>query len=235
VEEGNEPRLASRARATGLNVAIDGPAGAGKTTVGRGLGRALNLPVLDTGLMYRIVTKLALEDPNGPADPRTRTSIACAIEFAMAGKGEETRLTAGGTSLDEAVLHTSEIDRSVPDIAADPEVRTCLVNAQRALAATGPIIMLGRDIGTVVLPDAPVKIFLDASPEVRAARRETERNSDPTAVVQDMRHRDQTDAGRAVSPMRPADDAIILDTSCLSVEETVVEALRAVAAALESS
>ena len=229
MQEDRGPSLGARARALHLNVAIDGPAGAGKTTIGSGLARVLEIPVLDTGLMYRSVTKHLIQLP----DPTIQSAagVASTIRFDLRGEGSEARLLASGEVLEESELHAADIDRAVPAVAANPEVRRLLVEEQRRLARARAIVMLGRDIGTVVLPDAPVKLFVTADPEVRAARRQADRPAEPN-LREEIQRRDTTDAGRTVSPMKPASDAISLDTSNLTIDQSVDRVLQHVTEAL---
>lgn len=227
MREDSEPNLVARISASRLAIAIDGPAGAGKTTVGCGLARILCIPVLDTGLMYRAVTKRFMDRKRTGEDVDAPVSLAREMTFALRGTGDATRLLADKAVLDERDLHRPDIDRAVPVIAANSEVRIVLVTAQRALARNRAIVVLGRDIGTVVLPNAEVKLYLTADPRTRAIRRERDHPAEPNLLA-DIHRRDSTDAGRAVSPMKPAPDAIIIDTSELTVEECINRALDAV-------
>lgn len=232
MREDSRPSLPGRVRARRLTVAIDGPAGAGKTTIGRELGRRLRVPVVDTGLMYRAVARELLDRKLAPEDPSGAQRLAADLTFALAGDDDEASLTADGGVLTETGLHTAGIDRTVPIIAADPLVRTVLVAAQRALAADRAVIMLGRDIGTVVLPRAPVKLFVTADLETRAERRRLERPEKNPRLVEDLRKRDRIDTTRLVSPLRPAPDALTIDTTYETVEQSVGRALVVVQKAL---
>jgi cytidylate kinase len=195
-------------------VAIDGPAGAGKSTVARHLSERLGFRYLDTGAMYRALTWLALR--NGvPLDKGPRLgelAEANPVDF-----DERGRCFVAGTDV-TAVIRHAEIDRLVPVVARHPEVREVMRERQRELGRDGDVVIEGRDIGTVVVPDAEVKIYLEADAQVRAGRRLAERPEiGADALATDLRLRDESDAAR----MRPADDAERIDTTTLSVEEVV--------------
>ena len=195
-------------------VAIDGPAGAGKSTVARSLAERLGFRYLDTGAMYRALTWLAMErglDLSG-GDALAELARAYPVSF-----GRDGRVSIAGTDV-TASIRKSRIDRMVPVVARHPAVRTVMRERQRELAAQGDAVIEGRDIGTVVVPDAPVKVYLVADTAVRAARRQAERpDIGADALATDLRVRDQSDAAR----MRPAEDAEQIDTTDLAVEEVV--------------
>jgi len=190
-------------------VAIDGPAGAGKSTVARATARALGFTYLDSGAMYR-ATALMVAERGGPAADRARE-----LEIEL---GE--RVVVGGRDVSEAI-RTPEVSERASEVAADPAVREALVERQRALLRAGDWVAEGRDIGTVVAPAAEVKVFLVASPEERARRRAAELGADEATVLADQTLRDQQDSTREHSPLRAADDAVELDTTGLSVEAVV--------------
>ena len=193
----------------GFCVAIDGPAAAGKGTIARALAARFGFSHLDTGLLYRAVGARVLAG----ADP-VKASRA---------------LTPKDLTGD---LRTNEVAEAASRVAVIPEVRAALRDFQRAFAARPEGAVLdGRDIGTVICPDADVKLFVTASPEVRARRRWLELGGDFEAVLEEVRARDARDAGRALSPMKPAADALILDTSEMSIEQAVAAAIDHVAAA----
>lgn len=190
-------------------VAIDGPAGAGKSTVARATARALGFTYLDSGAMYR-ATALLFVEQGGPAADRARE-----LEIEL---GE--RVIAAGRDITEAI-RTPEATEAASRIATDPDVRTALVDKQRELMACGDWVAEGRDIGTVVAPDARLKVFLTASPEERARRRAAEIGVDSEVVLKDQTLRDEQDRSREHSPLRAADDAVDLDTTGLEIDEVV--------------
>jgi CMP/dCMP kinase len=195
-------------------VAIDGPAGAGKSTVARRLAERLGFRYLDTGAMYRAVTWLAVERTVDLEDGPVLGQLA---EENSVDLDEEGRVTIAATDVTDAIRQ-AEIDRLVPVVARHPEVRIVMRRRQRELADLGNAVIEGRDIGTVVAPDADVKIYLNAEPEVRAQRRQAERpDIGGDALATDLRLRDESDAAR----MQPADDAELIDTTHLDVEDVV--------------
>jgi CMP/dCMP kinase len=205
-------------------VAIDGPAGTGKSSVSRGLARAMDARYLDTGAMYRIVTLAVLR-----AGISLEDSVAIADVDAMLSVGhdpDEDRAYLVGEDV-SAEIRGDAVTRAVSAVSAVPAVRTRLVRLQRELASEGNnVVVEGRDIGTVVLPQADVKIFLTASAETRATRR-NEQNvaagqaDDYEGVLADVRRRDDLDSTRAVSPLRAADDALVVDTSEMTEAEVI--------------
>lgn len=211
-------------------VAIDGPAGAGKSAAARLLAQALGLPYVDTGAMYRAVALLALEEgivlpPNEEGKARL-VALARSLEVRFGGSPTSPRVWVGDREA-TAALRREEVSRAASLVSAVPEVREELVRRQRAMGARGAV-MEGRDIGTVVFPDARVKFFLTARAEVRGKRRLEELqkqgiHADLAAIVEEIRERDLRDSTREVSPLRPAADAIVVDTSDLSLEEVVAK------------
>ena len=196
-----------------LVVAIDGPAGSGKSTVGRAVAARLGLEVLDTGAMYRAVTVLALRAGIDPSDAEKVTLLAQEADLVV---GE--RVVASGVDL-TGELRTDEVNLSVSVVAAHPGVREALVARQRAwIAAHRGGVVEGRDIGTVVAPTAGIKVFLTASDDERARRRTDE----PQGSVA---RRDRLDEGRVASPLRPAADAHVLDTTGRDIDAVVDEVL----------
>jgi len=190
-------------------VAIDGPAGAGKSTVARAVAAALGFTYLDSGAMYRCVA-LASREGTAPAGERAR-----AVEIDLTGL----ILLDGRDVTDE--IRSPEVSERASEVAADPEVRAALVEKQRALLAGGDWVAEGRDIGTVVAPDAAVKVFLTAEPDERARRRAGELDADERTVLAEQTLRDERDEHREHSPLRPAPGATVLDTTGLSVAQVV--------------
>src|SRR3954449_1996967 len=181
-------------------VAIDGPAGAGKSTVARALARALGFTYLDSGAMYRAVALQALRNGGTPAEE---------------ARALDTNL------LTSADIRTAEVSEAASRVATDQAVREALVERQRELMADGDWVAEGRDIGTVVVPDAAVKVFLTADPAERARRRAAELGADPDVVLRDQTLRDEQDRSREHSPLLPAPGAIEVDTTGLSIDEVV--------------
>jgi cytidylate kinase len=213
-------------------ISLDGPGSAGKSSVGAAVARALGLRFLDTGLLYRALTWLALERGLDLGDGRAVASLAAEIDLAADSDGRYTRVLVGGEEV-TAEVQASRVDRAVSAVARLPEVRSALLGRQRDLAAAGDIVVAGRDIGSVVLPDADVKVWLDASVEERAARRARERGVDPASeegatILAELRRRDLVDGSRSLSPARAAEDAIHVDTDGNSFEETVAAILAVV-------
>ena len=190
-------------------VAIDGPAGAGKSTVARAVARALGFTYLDSGAMYRAAALMLLR--NGGA----ASEQAEGLELDLGD-----RVIVGGEDVTEAI-RAPEVSEAASKIATNERVRAALAGKQRALLADGDWVAEGRDIGTVVAPDAAVKVFLTADPAERARRRAEELGTDVETVLRDQTLRDAQDEGREHSPLRAAADAIELDTTGLSVDEVV--------------
>ncbi|HEX4363673.1 MAG TPA: (d)CMP kinase [Solirubrobacteraceae bacterium] len=195
-------------------IAIDGPAGAGKSTVARAVAAALGITYLDTGAMYRCV---ALAELRGAED-----ALESEIEL-----GERVLLNGEDVT---AQIRTPEVTAHASQIAARPEVRGHLVARQRAMIRAGDYVAEGRDIGTVVAPGAELKIFLTASPEERARRRAAQTGADPETVLAEQRERDERDATREHSPLQAADDALRVDTTGQTVDEVVAQIARMVQA-----
>jgi cytidylate kinase len=210
------------------HVAIDGPAGSGKTTVARALARRLGILYLDTGAMYRAVALAALKRGVPVDDEAAIVRLARGYPIRVEhdhGSPEGFRIFGDGAEIGTA-LYGNEVSTVVSTVAAYPDVRRLMVERQRAIASEGPVVMAGRDIGTVVLPEAPVKIFLTASLEARVARRLAELAERGTAVEPgelraQMAERDKLDENRPVAPLRPAADALLVDSTELSVEQVV--------------
>ena len=207
-------------------IAVDGPAGTGKSSVSRGLARALGVNYLDTGAMYRIVALAVLRAGVDPADVDAVAAVADGVQMAVDADPDTAHFYLAGEDV-SGEIRGAEVTGAVSAVSAIPAVRTRLVELQRRLA-TGPdgIVVEGRDIGTVVLPDAGLKIFLTASAETRARRRNDQNIAagladDFPGVLADVRRRDHLDSTRATSPLRPAADAVIVDTSEMSETEVI--------------
>jgi CMP/dCMP kinase len=214
-------------------VAVDGPAGTGKSSVSRGLARALHARYLDTGAMYRIVTLAVLRAGVDPAARAAVEEVAAAAQLSVGHNPDEDRSYLDGQDV-SSEIRGDEVTRAVSAVSSVPAVRTRLVDLQRTLAA-GPasVVVEGRDIGTVVLPDADVKVFLTASAETRARRRNDQNVAaglpdDYAGVLADVRRRDHLDSTRAVSPLRAASDALTVDTSEMTESEVIAHLLQLV-------
>jgi cytidylate kinase len=211
-------------------VAIDGPAGAGKSTVARALARELGFVYLDSGAMYRCVALLSLQAPGEEPPALAR---AAEIELVDTPAGDPGRVILNGRDVTEAI-RAPEVSEAASLVAADPGVREALVAKQRTLIAAGDWVAEGRDIGTVVAPEAALKVFLTADPRERARRRAAELGADAETVLAEQAMRDERDRTRAHSPLRPAPSAVTLDTTGLTVAEVVrriAELARAAASA----
>jgi cytidylate kinase len=198
-------------------IAIDGPAGAGKSTVARGVAQRLGFTYMDSGAMYRCVALLALASPD-----QLPSQLARGAHIEL---GE--RVLLDGRDVTEAI-RTLEVSEKASKVAPDPDVRKALVALQRELLRSGEWVAEGRDIGTVVAPDAALKLFLTADPAERARRRAAELGLDEGAVLDELRQRDRRDSEREHSPLRAAPDAVVLDTTGLDVDG-VVERIAAMA------
>jgi cytidylate kinase len=213
-----------------VTIAVDGPAGTGKSSVSRGLARALGARYLDTGSMYRIVTLAALRAGVDVNDGATVGALAGGVDMAVGFDPDEDLSYLAGEDV-SVEIRGDAVTRAVSAVSAVPAVRALLVQRQRELAAgPGSVVVEGRDIGTVVLPDADVKIFLTASAEERARRRNDQNaanglGDDYEGVLADVRRRDHLDSTRAVSPLRAADDAMIVDSSDMTESEVVAHLL----------
>jgi cytidylate kinase len=210
-------------------IAIDGPAGAGKSAVAREVAIRLGVPYLDTGAMYRAVGLLAHRKGLGPElDEGARSAVielARHLDVSFSGDPRAQRVAVGREDVSEA-LRSPEVSRMASVVSAIPEVRVEMVRRQREIAARTGGVVEGRDIGTVVFPDAPLKIFLTATPEVRARRRFDELTGRGVRVrwedvLAEQRERDRRDSTREVSPLKPAQGAVMVDTSALSLAEVV--------------
>jgi len=217
-------------------IAIDGPAGAGKSTIGALVAERLGYLFLDTGAMYRAVALAAQRKQIDPDDAAKLTTVAAAVRITIGPPTKQdgrayTVLLDGSDVTWE--IRSADIDRSVSQVARVPGVRDAMVAQQRALAGKGRVVMVGRDIGTVVLPDAEKKIFLTASASERARRREEELASrgerrPRQELLNEILRRDRLDTERTVSPLKAADDAVVVQTDGLSVKEALEGVLGAI-------
>ena len=208
-----------------VSVAIDGPAGAGKSTLARRLAAELGYIYVDTGAMFRTIGLYALRAGKDPKDNEAVNALLPEISLKFAFIGGEQHIYLNGEDVSTAI-RTEEVGMAASAVGANPEVRAFLLGMQRDMAKTQDVLMDGRDIGTVVLPDATVKIFLTASPEARATRRWKEYQQKGVEVLYeevlaDVRQRDYQDTHRAAAPLRQADDAQLLDTSEMNFEQSL--------------
>jgi cytidylate kinase len=206
-----------------IRIAIDGPASSGKGTLARMVAQELGYSYLDTGAMYRLVGFLAQEMGMDLREPAGVTELANGVDIRITWSDGTLKIWAGEREL-TADIRTEEAGRAASDVAVHPGVRTALVSQQQRMAEAGGVVMDGRDIGTVVLPSAELKIYLEASPVERARRRSLELQAkgqavDPQRVLEQIQLRDHQDSNRAASPLRAADDAIVLDSTELTPEE----------------
>jgi cytidylate kinase len=206
-------------------VAIDGPAGAGKSSVSRAVARRLGYRYVDSGAMYRVIGVLARDLGLVPDDAAALAGLCDRVAITFEADGAEVRVLADGRDV-SGEIRTAEAGQWASKVSAVPEVRERLVALQRRLAEGGRVVMEGRDIGTVVCPDARVKVFLDAAPRERARRRARELEQrgeviDLEGMVRDIEERDARDRGREHSPMRPAAGAVEIDTTDLDAEQVV--------------
>jgi len=207
-------------------IAIDGPAASGKSTIGALLAEQLGYIYFDTGVMYRAVTWAALDRGIGIGDEAAVTALAEQVQIDVLAPtvkdGRQYTVMCDGRDVTWAI-RTPEVDRHVSPVSVYPGVRTAMTAQQRRIGLSGRVVMVGRDIGTVVLPEAPLKIYLDASVEERARRRQKEirsrgESAEFEQVLAGLVRRDQIDSERATAPLRPADDAIIVDSTDLDID-----------------
>jgi cytidylate kinase len=208
-------------------IAIDGPSGAGKSTVGYALARRIGATFVDTGLMYRALTLAAIERGIDVDDAETLGGLAGIVRIEVERPGPEhtdrlETVLLEGRDVTDAV-RAPDVDRSVSAVSRHATVRDAMLEVQRAAATRGDTVMVGRDIGTVVLADATLKVYLEAAPQVRAARRAAEMGAGERydEYLAEIERRDAADSGRAVAPLRQAEGALVLDTGELGVEACV--------------
>jgi len=220
-------------RAAPRVIAVDGSAASGKSSVGRRVAKNLGYPFLDTGLMYRAVTLAALDSGIQISDQQELSRLATEMHLEVgppgAGSTETCAISIDGVDVTPE-LRRAEVEDAVSLVSRVPGVREALVRQQRKIAGRQPMVMAGRDIGTVVLPDADLKVYLDASISERARRRHAEfsrhgRSVTRDIVLDDLRRRDQIDSERDVSPLRPAEDAVVISTDGLTQDEVLAKVL----------
>ena len=208
-------------------IAIDGPAGSGKSTIGQALATRLNYAMVDTGLIYRLVARGVLDSAVDPDDREAvlKVSVGVLKDVGVARTDSGGVIRVAGRPLSELRLHTDDITRTVPRVARFEPVREVVRQIQRQVISEGPTILAGRDIGTVVAPEAALKLYLDVSLQERAARKLWAQNAEElrtqTEVERQLAERDQMDRERETSPMRVATDAVVIRTDKMSVDETV--------------
>lgn len=208
-----------------INVAVDGPAGAGKSTVSRRAAKILGLVYVDTGALYRAIGLYAIENGIDTKDEKAVTSVLKDITVDLDNSDGEQRVLLCGEDV-TGNIRTGAVSMAASDVSSYPEVRAFLLETQKKIAREKSVIMDGRDIGTVVLPDADVKVFLTADAAVRAKRRfleltERKEKVDYNTILAEINERDHNDKNRAVAPLKQADDAILLDTSKMSFDESI--------------
>lgn len=208
-------------------IAIDGPAGAGKSTIARRLAARLGFTYIDSGAMYRAVALWALGEKLDPADGHRMEQLALAAGISLEEDGS--RVVLNGEDVTDAI-RAPEVSRAASVVATIPGVRRALVEKQRAIGAINNVVMEGRDIGSVVFPQADLKIYLDAQSEERARRRAVEVNGDHDAVARQIGERDERDRARADSPLMQAPDAVYIDSTGLGIEEVEEAILKLVRA-----
>lgn len=206
-----------------ISIAIDGPSGAGKSTLAKRLADYYGYLYLDTGALYRAIGLYALRRGTDPKDGPAVTALLPAVKLRLTHEDGAQHVYLNGEDVSTAI-RAEEVGMAASGVSAHPEVRAFLLDTQRDIAKTADVLMDGRDIGTVVLPDATVKIFLTASPEVRARRRYDElvqkgQQPDYGTVLADVKQRDYNDSHRAAAPLRQAADAVLVDTSGMDFEQ----------------
>nr|WP_295278337.1 (d)CMP kinase [uncultured Blautia sp.] len=213
----------------GCNIAIDGPAGAGKSTIAKRVAKELSFIYVDTGAMYRAVALYLLRNEIDGTDAEAVAGNCQSAEVSIRYENGEQVVILNGENVNQ-YIRTEEVGNMASKTSANPAVRAHLLNLQRNLAAKNDVVMDGRDIGTVVLPDAQVKIYLTASVETRAKRRYDEylakdESADLEEIKKDIEKRDHQDMTREISPLRQAEDAVLVDSSFMNIDEVVAAIL----------
>jgi cytidylate kinase len=216
-----------------LIVAIDGPAGAGKSTVAGRLAAHFGLLNLETGAMYRAFALKAIENGIAPDDAAALEKLAAGTSIGLEPTPSGNRVLLDGSDVTTHVRDAA-VTQAASQVSVHPAIRRWMVDLQRKLGENGGVVMEGRDIGTVVFPDADIKIFLDASPEARGERRyeQSGKAAPQEAILQEIRERDQRDRNRPQSPLRPAPDALVIDSTHLTLEDVVARVQELVPARL---
>lgn len=217
---------------SGLRVALDGPGSSGKSSVGAAAATRLGYRFLDTGVLYRAITWLSVQRDIDPGDQDALVALVPELELVPDEEGRMRRVRVGGLDVTDQ-LHAPEVDRRVSAVSRQPRLRAALLESQRGLAAAGRIILAGRDIGTVVLPDADLKLYLEVSIEERARRRAAERDLAPgspeaATILADLKRRDHIDSSREVAPLRIPDDAVVISSDGREFDDTVAEVVRTI-------
>jgi cytidylate kinase len=236
----DEPRSQSPEPGPRIIVAIDGPAGAGKSTIARQLARHFGLLNLETGAMYRAFALKALRAGLALDESDGLEALAAETSIRLEPGEEENRVLLDDEDV-TGLIRNPTVTEAASRVSVFPRIRAWMVRLQQQLGAQGGVVMEGRDIGTVVFPQAEVKIFLDAAPEVRGLRRYDQMGQKGTAlpppdeIIRDLRARDERDRNRADSPLKPAQDSVILDSTNLTLDQAVSEAVKIVAGKLRSA
>jgi cytidylate kinase len=217
-----------------LTITLDGPAASGKSTMGQRIAKTLNFIYLDTGVMYRAVTLAALNKNVDINDELMVTEVAETMDLEIQppsiDDGRSNDILLAGEDV-TWTIRLPDVEAHVSQVSAYKGVRTAMTKKQREIGAKGGVVMVGRDIGTVVLPDAEIKLYLDASVEERAKRRHLElvergKDSDFDFVLEDLKRRDKIDSSREIAPLKPAEDAIIIDSDNLNIEQVFEHMMR---------
>lgn len=234
--------MAERTSGAGkIVIAIDGPAGSGKSTLASLLARKYGYTNIETGAMYRALAFKAVNQNISLDDEAKLATLAQQSKIDLVPRAEGNRVLLDGADVTER-LRNQEVTDAASKVSVHPQVREWMVTSQRAMGAGGGIVMEGRDIGTKVFPDAEVKIFLDAAPEIRGTRRFMENpaaagqpSAEQAAVVAELQARDQRDRNRANSPLVPAEDAVLIDSTYLTLDQVLARAIELIDARLEKT